>query len=256
MSSVPSSLGGRVAIVTGGNSGIGLEIARTMARAGASVVIASRRQADNDAALDAIRAAGGLAHAIQCDASQEADVVALVEQSIGRFGRLDVCVASAGGIGGGTASLIEMDTETWRRTLALNLDGVFYLYREAAKQMIRSGNGGSLIGISSVSSIRASASVHYAAAKGGVNAMTTNLAAQLGPHRIRVNAILPGMVQTPATDHILSSDKARANVLKRVPIGRVGLPADIASLACFLASDDASFITAQQFVVDGGMTVT
>jgi hypothetical protein len=245
-----------VVIVTGGNSGIGLEIARTLAHAGASIVIAGRREAANDAAAAAVMAAGSAALTVRCDVSQEPDVIALVEQAISHFGRLDACVASAGGTGGGTAPLIEMDTNMWRRALALNLDGVFYLYREAAKYMVRAGTGGSLVAISSVASIRAAASVHYAAAKGAVNAMTTCLAAQLGPQRIRVNAILPGMIETPSTDAILSSEKARAGILRRIPMGRVGLPADVAGLACYLASDSAAFITGQYFIVDGGMTVT
>jgi len=251
-----SSLSGRVVIVTGGNSGIGLEITRALAHAGASVVIAGRREAANDSAAAVVRAAGVAALTVQCDVALEQDVIALVARAISHFGRLDACVASAGGTGGGTAPLIEMDTMMWRRALALNLDGVFYLYREAAKYMIRAGTGGSLIAISSVASIRAAPSVHYAAAKGAVNAMTICLAAQLGPHRIRVNAILPGMIETPATDAILSSEKARAGVLRRIPLGRVGLPADVAGLACYLASDRAAFITGQHFVVDGGMTAT
>lgn len=247
---------GRTAIVTGGNSGIGLGIARALAGAGAKVVVAGRRDQENRAAVERIAADGGQAIAIRCDVGDEADVEALIADSDDRLGPPDIVVSNAGGTGGGTAPLTEMDTALWRNAMALNLDGPFFLYRAAARRMIAAGRGGSLIGISSVASIRAAPSLHYAAAKGALNAMTMNLAAQLGRHSIRVNAILPGMIETPATDTILSSEKMKAGVLRRIPLGRIGTPEDIASLACYLASDGAGFVTGQCFVVDGGMTIT
>ncbi len=251
-----NELVGRVAVVTGGNSGIGLGVAQALAARGASVVVAGRTATANDQAVATIAAAGGRAIGMACDVAQEVQVVALVQQAVEVYGRIDIAVASAGGIGAGTAPLVQMDSAMWRSVLGLNLDSVFFLYREAARQMIAQGGGGSLIGISSVAAVRAMNSIHYAAAKGGVNALTTTLAGQLGPKGIRVNVILPGMIETPATAHVLTSEEAKAGFMRRIPLGRVGQPHDIAQLVCYLASERSSFITGQQFIVDGGMTVT
>ncbi len=219
-------------------------------------MISGRRAASNEAAVAEIGAKGGVVRSFAGDMADEESVRALVEETERAFGRVDICVANAGGTDGETAPLVEMDSAMWRRTVTANLDGVFFLYREVAKRMIAGGRGGSLIGISSVSSIRIVPSLHYSAAKGGLNAMTTSIAGQLGVHGIRANAILPGFIETPATAGVLATDAKREGVIGRIPMKRIGIPNDIAALALFLAGDDSTYITAQHFVVDGGFTQT
>jgi NAD(P)-dependent dehydrogenase (short-subunit alcohol dehydrogenase family) len=256
-STTPSTvrLDGRIALVTGGNSGIGYGIARAFALAGAQVLIGGRNDARNAQTVESIRAEGGAIDAFGCDVSNEASVAAYVAHAIDCHGRIDVAVANAGGVESGVTPIEQMTTQEWRASLGVNLDGVFFLYREALKHMIPAGSG-SLVAVSSVAAIRTSPAIHYAAAKGGVNSLTMNLSDKLGPKGIRVNAIMPGFVATPASERTLGNEKFLAALLRRIPVGRIGLPQDIAELALFLASDRAGFITGQSFVVDGGMTQT
>lgn len=248
-------LDGRVALVTGGNSGIGLGIARAFALAGAQVLIGGRNEDRTARVVEELTAAGGKVAGFGCDVSNEHDVAAFVEHAAGLHGRIDVCVANAGGVESGMSSIENMSTEEWRASIGLNLDGVFFLYRAALRHMIPARSG-SLIAVSSVAAIRTSGVAHYAAAKGGVNALTMNLSDKLGPHGIRINAIMPGFVRTPASERALANERFVSGLLRRIPVGRVGDPRDIAALALFLASDNAGFITGQSFVVDGGMTNT
>ncbi|SCW66115.1 glucose 1-dehydrogenase [Sphingobium faniae] len=255
MSERNKALIGRTAIVTGGNSGIGRAIAVTLAAAGAKVAIAGRNQETSGEVVAEIEAAGGQAVAFPYDAQIEDDANDLVSSVVARLGDPVICVANAGGTVDGTAPLAEMTTEMWRRTVALNLDAPFFLYRAVVRHLIAVGKPGSLIGISSVASIRGVPSLHYAAAKGGLNAMTMNLSVQLGSHGIRANAILPGLIETPALQAGLP-EAARTKMVRRVPLGRIGAPDDIASLALYLASDASGFMTGQLITVDGGMVQT
>jgi NAD(P)-dependent dehydrogenase (short-subunit alcohol dehydrogenase family) len=255
MTEVTQDLKGRVAIVTGANSGIGRAIAQDFAAAGAIVAIAGRNREGIRRVADEIAAVGGKGVAFDYNAPEEEEADRLVGAVAAQLGEPVICVANAGGTVGGTAPLCDMTTEMWRATLTLNLDAPFYLYRAVARRLIAAGLGGSLIGISSVASVRAVPSLHYSAAKGGLNAMTINLSAQLGKHGIRVNAILPGPVETPSFQAGMTQE-AREVMLRRVPLKRVGAPEEIAGLARFLASDASSYVTGQLIVADGGMIQT
>src|SRR2546425_11703277 len=149
-------LDGRVAVITGANSGIGRGIAEAMANAGAKVVVSGRTEARNAEVVEAIRNARGEAIAVCADVTREEDIVSLIDQAVEAYGGLDICVANSGGTAdaGGTAPIIDMDTKMWREVLTLNLDGVFLLYREALRRMIPAGRGGALIGVSSIASVR------------------------------------------------------------------------------------------------------
>jgi NAD(P)-dependent dehydrogenase (short-subunit alcohol dehydrogenase family) len=256
MSSEPSRcLDGRVAIVTGANSGIGRGIAESFALAGAKVVVSGRTDERNREVTEAIRRAGGEAIAVRADVTLEEDNVALVERAIESFGRLDICVANSGGTADVMdADLVDMDTKTWRAVISLNLDAVFILYREAARQMVPAGRG-TLIGVSSLSSIRSvGGAFHYAAAKAGMNALTRSLAEYLGPHGVRINTIVPGFIESAQTAPIFALEQVRAGIERRIPLRRIGVPSDVGSLAVFLAGDESSFITGADFVIDGGQS--
>ena len=253
---IDANLNRKVAIVTGANSGIGRGIAEALAAEGTRVVVAGRTADRNDSVAETIRAAGGTALSVTGDMTQETDIIELVDRTLEEFGQIDICVANAGGIETvGAAPIDKMDTHMWRYVLALNLDAAFYLYREALRHMIPASNGGSLISVSSVGSIRnVSPSFHYASAKAGLNGLTMALADYLGPLNIRINAILPGFVDSAATAAMLGNPAVRDGIIKRIPLRKIGSPEDVGELAVFLAGDRASYITGQTFVIDGGQS--
>jgi NAD(P)-dependent dehydrogenase (short-subunit alcohol dehydrogenase family) len=256
LSSSTPVLAGRVAIVTGANSGIGRGIAEAFARAGAKVVVSGRTEDRNHSVADAIRSAGGEAIAVRADVTREDDNVALVARTLDAYGRLDICVTNSGGTADVVdADIVDMDLETWRYVLSLNLDAVFVLYREALRSMIPAGRGGALISVSSVGSIRSTGrAFHYAAAKAGVNALTMSLAEYLGPLGIRINTIIPGFIESAQTAPILAAPTVRAGIEQRIPLRRIGVSAEVGDLAVFLASSQSSFITGANFVIDGGQS--
>ena len=245
-------LEGKVAIVTGANTGIGRAIAERFAAEGARLVVAGRNDAAVAEAAKAISNAGGAAEACHYDAFSEGDADGVVQFALRTWSRLDICVPNAGGTFG-TAPLQDLATDAWRRTMVLNADAVFYLLRAASRAMIPQKSG-AIVAISSIASIRASASLHYAASKGAVNAMVMNLSVPLAREGIRINAILPGPTDTRAMRQFMNTPEREQAVAKSIPRGRIGLADEIAALALFLASDEASFVTGQLITADGGVT--
>jgi glucose 1-dehydrogenase len=255
-------LAGQTALVTGANSGIGEGVARALAAAGARVVVnyVSRPEAAQ-AVVEDIRAGGGEALAIRADVAREAEVRAMFGELLAAWGTIDILVNNAGLQR--DAAFTEMSLEQWNTVLAVNLTGMFLCSREAAREMIRRGirpavsrAAGKILCISSVHELIPWAGhVNYAASKGGVRLFMQSLAQELAPHRIRVNSIAPGAIQTPINRPAWETHEALAALLRLIPYGRIGQPEDIGRAAVWLASDDADYVHGQTLFVDGGMTL-
>jgi NAD(P)-dependent dehydrogenase (short-subunit alcohol dehydrogenase family) len=254
----PFDLTGKVALITGGNSGIGLGMAEGLAAAGADVAIWGRRADRNAAALEKLKANGTRVEALEVDVADEQAVVDAMAETLSRLGRLDTCIANAG-VGGG-APLAEQTTEAWRRVTTVNLDAVFWTFREATKHMIeRAGagdKGGSLMVTSSTSAIHgAPRNQAYAATKAGVLAMVRATAVELARYGIRANAILPGWIATEMTERLQNWDTFTEKAIGRVPMRRWGEGEDFAGIAVYFASDASRFHTGDSVVIDGGYTI-
>jgi NAD(P)-dependent dehydrogenase (short-subunit alcohol dehydrogenase family) len=247
-------LTGRVAVVTGGNRGIGLGMARGLAKAGATLSIWSRDEARNAEAARELEALGAKVHTQRCDVASEADVVRCTEAAVAEFGRIDVCIANAGYGAGGDP--LEMSLEDWRRLLAVNFDGAFVTLREAARQMKARGEGGKLVAIGSISEIfGAPKQVHYAAGKAGLSGLVRSLAVELARYGIQVNCVLPGWIETEATEPAQAFAPLNEAVLKRTPARRWGTPEDLEGIAVYLASPASDFHTGDSIRIDGGYSV-
>jgi len=243
-------LTGRVALVTGASRGLGRAIATGLARAGATVCINYRQQHERaKETLQAIEAAGGHAFVHQADVSDRAQADALIGAVVGRAGRLDILVNNAGISREGL--FVEMSDGEWTSVLETNLGGVYHCARQGAHHMLRQG-WGRIINVSSVLVSRAGrGQVNYAASKGGVNALTTALATELGPRGVTVNAIAPGLIETDMSRPFIGMSASK--IREWIPMRRVGRPEEVAALAVFLASEDAGYITGQIIAVDGGI---
>ena len=247
-------LTGKVATITGGNSGIGLGMADALAQAGAAVCIWGTNQEKSATALEQLRGHGVKALALRCDVGDEAQVEEAFAETATHFGRVDAFFANAGIIGrADVKSFIEMSGEEWRRVLRVNLDGAFYSLRAAAKHMVRGGHGGSLVVTSSLAAISGMPrGEHYATTKGGLISLMQSLAVELARHRIRANAVMPGWIDTAMTEGVLHGESFKDRVLPRVPLRRWGAPGDFGGIAVYLASDASAYHTGDTFLVDGG----
>ena len=244
----------KVAIVTGGAKGIGLAIARRFASDGARVVVAD---IDEDAGSRAVEELGahGAVRFVRCDVGDKADVENLVANAVQAWGAIDVLVSNAGIVHG--ADFLEVSEPDFDRVIRVNLKGTFLVGQAVARQMVAQvkagGAPGSIVNMSSVNAVFAIATqVPYSASKGGVNQLTKVMALSLAPHGIRVNAIGPGSIMTDMLASVNSDPAAKHRLLSRTPLGRIGDPSEIAAIAAFLASDDASYVTGQTIYADGG----
>jgi 3-oxoacyl-[acyl-carrier protein] reductase len=245
-------LTGKKALVTGGSRGIGKGICLALAKQGAEVAVNYRsNQAEAEAVVSEIKAMGREAFAVQADVNLAESVAKMFAEIKNRWGKLDILVNNAGIVK--FANFEEVTEEDWDQILAVNLKGQFLCAKEAVKLM---GPGGRIINIASIASggvgIGFRKIAHYVASKGGVVALTENLALELGPKGINVNAIAPGVIETDMTKGLLADEKSKAGLLARIPKGRVGKPEDIGAAAAFLASDEADYITGAVLYVDGG----
>lgn len=248
-------LEGKVALVTGGNGGIGLGFAKGMAQAGADICIWGTNEAKNKAAVEELNSYGTKVGAVVCDVSDEEKVQEAFAQTLDQFGRVDACFANAG-IGGRGTPFLKISAEEWRNVFRVNMDGVFFTFRAAIAHMVERGGGGSLVATSSVASVDgAPRSEHYAATKAGLNAMVRGLAVEHARDGVRVNAVLPGWIETAMTEAAFRSSVFEEKVLRRVPLRRWGTPEDFSGIAVYLASDASRYHTGDTFVIDGGYTI-
>ena len=253
-------LTGRVVVITGGNSGIGLGMAKGLADAGAHVSIWGRSADKNATAAASLSDARGRVETRVCDVADRAAVDAAFAATLDSFGRVDGCIANAGIGGGGRKAFIDRSDEDWRQMFAINLDGVFHVFQAAARHMTERAKAGDpfgrLVATSSLASISAvPRNEHYAATKAAINALTRSLAAELARYGVTANAILPGWIESDMTAGLFAQDKFTAAVMPRIPARRFGTPADFEAIAVYLMSRGSSYHTAETFLIDGGYFV-
>jgi len=235
---------GKVALISGGARGMGAADAELLVAEGASVVIGDIRDADGAALAEEL---GGSARYVHLDVTSPDDWKAAVDTAVSAFGTLNVLVNNAGIVNG--SSIQKFDLEQWQRILDVNLTGTFLGMRSSADAIIAAG-GGSIINVSSIEGLRGTPWAHgYVATKWAVRGLTKSVAIELAPHGVRVNSIHPGLIRTPMTERIPDD-------MLSIPLGRAGVPADVASFVLFLASDESAYATGAEFVIDGGVVQT
>lgn len=246
---------GQVALVTGAGMGMGLAAANAYAAAGAAVVLADTHLDTVQKAAAALIAAGHQALAVACDVAQEDQVRAMVAQAVATFGRLDVAFNNAG-VMSKQAETAEFSTDEWDRVMGINLRGVAFCMKYELQQMLKQG-GGVIVNSSSIGSVSPTPGLPaYISAKHGVNGLTKTAALEYVKKGIRINAVCPGMIDTPMNDALTAGNQQQmAEMLKQVPIGRLGKPEEIAEAVLWLSSDAASYVIGQEVFVDGGVVM-
>lgn len=253
-------LTGKVALITGGNGGIGLGFGEAIAAAGGSVCVWGRSEAKNAQALERLQAAGGGEHSVlTCDVADEAEVDRRFAETLERHGRVDGCFANAG-VSARSKSFTEMTIEDWRHVMSVNMEGCFFTFRAAARHMVdRAKNGdpfGRLVGTASLAALSGPArNEHYAASKGGLVSMMNALAVEFARHGVTANSILPGWIETEMTEGAFADPRFAGNVMPRMPMRRWGKPEDFGGIAVYIMSEASSFHTAESFLIDGGYWV-
>ncbi|HRR45614.1 MAG TPA: SDR family NAD(P)-dependent oxidoreductase [Candidatus Paceibacterota bacterium] len=248
------NLSNKVAIVTGARQGMGKAHAFTLAEAGAKVVISDLSLADCQKVAEEIEKKYSVKTlAIKCDVSQKEEVENLVKETINQFKKIDILVNNAGICQ--NKPFLELTEEDWEKTININLKGEFLMAQEVAKEMIKQKSG-SIINIASIAMGQEGIGflnlVHYCASKGGVIGMTEAMALELAPYNIRVNAVAPGIIETPMINFLKTDSQSLENSLSRIPLRRLGKPEEVSNLVLFLASDESSYITGSTLVIDGG----
>jgi glucose 1-dehydrogenase len=252
----------QVALVTGGSSGIGAEIAKELAAEGAKVVVNySKTAAGAEEVVQSIVANGGTAIAVQADVSKEDQVLKMYRQLLDTYGTIDILINNAGLQQ--DSSFLEMTLEQWQKVIDVNLTGQFLCAREAAKEFKRRGvitersvSAGKIICMSSVHEVIPWAGhVNYAASKGGVMLFMKSIAQELAPYKIRVNSLAPGAIKTPINKDAWDTPEDEKKLLTLIPYNRIGEPNDVAKAAVWLASDESEYVVGTTLFVDGGMTL-
>jgi NAD(P)-dependent dehydrogenase (short-subunit alcohol dehydrogenase family) len=251
MADDPFHLGGRVALVTGGSRGIGRAIALMLARHGATVAVASRKRESCEAVAGEIRTAGGTASAHACHIGEPAQIAATIQSIEATHGRIDILVNNAA-TNPHFGPALDMGLDAWQKTVDVNIRGYFWTSIEAARRMVSTG-GGAIVNVASVSAFRPmEGQACYSLTKAAIVNMTQGLAREWARHGIRVNALVPGIVETRFAAAIHENDRLRAEIERQVPLGRVGQPAEMAGAVLYLVSDAASYTTGSCLTVDGG----
>ena len=252
----PFDLTGKTALITGGNSGIGLGMARAMARAGANIVIWGTNAGKNAAAKAELDMIGGQVLALECDVGDEAAVEQAFAETVKTLGQVDGCFANAGVSGRGGKPFLEMSSDEWHRVTRVNLDGAFYTFRTAARHMVQNQIEGVLVGTASLAAIEAAPrSEHYAATKGGMISMVKALSVEFARYGIRAHSILPGWIETNMTANAVATVGFQTKVLPRVPMRRWGTGDDFGGIAVYLMSSASRYHTGDTFVIDGGYSL-
>ena len=246
-------LDGKVALITGGGTGIGAACARVFAQEGAAVVITGRRKDVLETVVKEIEQKKGRAVAVAGSVTDETHARSAVAQAVRAFGKLDVLVNNAGVVVFGKA-LHETDEATWNDMLAVNLTGAYRMIKAAVPEMTRAG-AGAIVNVSSIASLVGIPMLAaYSAAKGGLDALTRCVAMDYAAQKIRCNSVCPGLVDTPMASGLINNPEALAQLLTAYPLGRPGTPEEVAMLILYLASDESSWVTGSIFPIDGGMT--
>jgi len=248
-----TELQNKVALVTGGTTGIGRDTAVLFAKAGAKVVVSGRRETEGKETSDLIRAAGGDGLFVKSDVSKPSDVQSLVQKTVEKFGRLDIAFNNAG-IEGKWVPLIEQSLEDWDAVIDINLKGTWLCLKHEIQQMLKQGGGGTIVNMSSVAGLMGAAGAGvYCASKHGVIGLTRTAALEYAAHGIRVNAVCPAVIETAMSDRAFADPEANKRVLALHPIGRFGKPMEVAEAVLWLCSSKSSFMTGHYIVLDGGM---
>jgi NAD(P)-dependent dehydrogenase (short-subunit alcohol dehydrogenase family) len=247
-----AELEGKVALVTGGTSGIGRDTAVLFAKAGAKVVVSGRREPEGNETVSLLREAGGEGVFVKADVSKASDVDSLIQTAVQHFGRLDIAFNNAG-IEGVWVPIARQSEEDWDQTIAINLKGVWLCLKYELRQMLKQGTGGAIVNMASISGLMGSVGAGaYSASKHGVVGLTKTAALENAKSGIRINAVCPGVVETAMAERLFSAPAVHKYLLDCHPVGRFGKPAEIADAVLWMCSERASFMTGQSLVLDGG----
>ena len=243
----------KVALITGGTSGIGRDTAVLFAKEGAKVVFSGRRELEGNETLKLVRAEGGEGLFVKSDASKSADIESLVQKTVDTYSRLDVAFNNAG-VEGKWVPLIDQTEENWDQVHNINLKGVWLSMKYEIRQMLKQGGGGAVVNMSSVAGLIGAAGAGvYVASKHGVLGLTKSAALEYAPHGIRVNAVCPAVIETPMAERAFADPAVSKRMVSLHPLGRFGKPMEVAEAVLWLCSDKSSFTTGQYIGVDGGL---
>lgn len=243
----------KVALITGGTSGIGRDTAVLFAKEGAKVVFSGRRELEGNETLKLVRAEGGEGLFVKSDASKSADIESLVQKTVDTYSRLDVAFNNAG-VEGKWVPLIDQTEENWDQVHNINLKGVWLSMKYEIRQMLKQGGGGAVVNMSSVAGLIGAAGAGvYVASKHGVLGLTKSAALEYAPHGIRVNAVCPAVIETPMAERAFADPAVSKRMASLHPLGRFGKPMEVAEAVLWLCSDKSSFTTGQCIGVDGGL---